>query len=100
MPRDTAPKSTARKLRPNEHLKLLSPTASGFFQVAPPYGTDMAVIIASSEPIKIARTADDGEPFATYAASLSSALAAARQSGIKVSVELVPVQSVETPPAR
>ena len=101
MPRKTAPAFTARRLRAGERARLFdSAPTSGAFQVGPPIGTDLVVIIASSEPIEIARVTDDDETVAHYVDALRVGLDAARRRGVRVSIELVPVVSIDTPPKR
>ena len=53
------------------------------------------VVIASSEPLQVARSVDDGDTVAAYTANLRTALDAARRKGVRVSVDLVPVESVQ-----
>ena len=97
MPRKTAPSFPARRLRAGERLRLFDGApSSGAFQIGPPIGTDLVVIIASSEPIDIARVTDDEETVAQYAEALRVGLEAARRRGVRMSIEIVPVVSINT----
>ncbi len=101
MPRKTAPAFAARRLRAGERVRLFDTApSSGAFQAGPPIGTDLVVIIASSEPIDIARVTDDEETVAYYAEALRTGLDAARRRGVRVSIEIVPVVSINTPVKR
>jgi hypothetical protein len=97
MPRQSPPAIPARRLRPNEHLRMFDTLPGAAFQVGPPYGTDLVVAIASSEPLNLARSADDGDTVPAYLTNLRNALQAARQRGVRVSVDLVPVVSIAKP---
>ena len=101
MPRKTAPAFAARRLRAGERVRLFDTApSSGAFQAGPPIGTDLVIIIASSEPIDIARVTDDEETVAYYAEALRAGLDAARRRGVRVSIEIVPVVSINTPVKR
>lgn len=97
MPRKTAPSFPVRRLRAGERVRLFDGApSSGAFQIGPPIGTDLVVIIASSEPIDIARVTDDEETVAQYAEALRVGLEAARRRGVRMSIEIVPVVSINT----
>ena len=98
MPRKAAPAFVARRLRAGEHIRMFDAIPNGAFSVGPPYGTDLVVVIAASEPLQMARTADDDEKLDSYAKNLGSAIEAARRKGVRISVEFVPVTSVEKAP--
>ncbi len=97
MPRRTAPAFTPRRLKPSERVRLFDTVPGAAFQVGPPPGTDLVVIIASSEPLQAKYTKDDDEPVAVYGSALKTALDAARRRGVRMSVDLVPVESREAP---
>ena len=59
-------------------------------------GIDMVVIIASSEPLQMAHSVDDNEKVGVYVNELRNAIEAGRRKGIRMSVEVVPVESLET----
>jgi eukaryotic-like serine/threonine-protein kinase len=99
MPRQTNPRFDARQLRANQRVRLFEIAGpGGAFTVGPPFGTDMVVIIASSEPLMLPKASDDDEPVDAYLANLRSALESARRRNVKISVEIVPVESIEKLP--
>jgi hypothetical protein len=97
MPRKAPPAFAARRLKPNEHVRLFDQVPGAAFQVGPPAGTDLVVIIASSEPLNMQHSKDDDESVGVYVNALRTAIDAARRRGVRLSVELVPVQSLDTP---
>ena len=96
MPRKAAPAFAARRIKPDEHIRLFDFLQGPAFRVGPPAGTDLVVIIASSEPLQEAHALDDDEPVATYVTELRAAVDAALRRGVRLSVELLPVVSVDT----
>ena len=98
MPRKAAPAFVVRRMRASEHIRMFDTAPNGAFSVGPPFGTDLVVVIASSEPLQMARAADDDDKLESYVKNLSAAIGAARRRGTRVSVELVPVTSVEKAP--
>jgi tRNA A-37 threonylcarbamoyl transferase component Bud32 len=96
MPRKAAPAFAARRIKPDEHVRLFDFLQGPAFRVGPPAGTDLVVIIASSEPLQEAHALDDDEPVATYVTELRTAVDAALRRGVRLSVELLPVVSVDT----
>jgi hypothetical protein len=98
MPRKAAPAFPARALRAGQHVRLFDNATTGAFTVGPPFGTDLVVLIASSEPLQITRQSDDDETVANYIAALRPALEAARRRNVRVSVDIVPVESIEKLP--
>jgi serine/threonine protein kinase len=96
MPRKAAPAFAARHIKPDEHLRLFDFLQGPAFRVGPPAGTDLVVIIASSEPLQEAHAQDDDEPVATYVTELRAAVDSALRRGVRLSVELLPVVSVDT----
>jgi eukaryotic-like serine/threonine-protein kinase len=96
MPRKDQPKIIARHLKPNERVRLFDFLPSAAFQVGPPAGIDMVVIIASSEPLQMVHSVDDNEKVSVYVGELRNAIEAARKKGVRMSVEVVPVESLET----
>lgn len=96
MPRQSNPRFDARPLKANERIRLFDMVGpDGAFSVGPPFGIDIVVIIASSDPLQLRNASDDDEPVDTYLANLRSALDAARRRNTRVSVEIVPVESIE-----
>ena len=95
MPRRTQPVLQARRLQPNQRVRLFDTVPGAAFQVGPPYGTDLVVVIASSEPLQLVRSVDDGDTVTAYTTALRNALDAARRKGVRVSIDLVPVESVQ-----
>ena len=99
MPRQSNPRFDVRPLKANQRVRLFDTAGpGGAFTVGPPFGTDMAVIIASSEPLMMSKASDDDEPVDAYLANLRLALEAARRRNVKISVEIVPVDSIEKTP--
>lgn len=99
MPRQSNPRFDARPLRANQRVRLFDIAGpGGAFTVGPPFGTDMVVIIASSEPLMLPKASDDDEPVDTYLANLRPALDAAKRRNVRISVEIVPVESIERMP--
>jgi serine/threonine-protein kinase len=97
MPRTKAqPVIAARRLKANEHIRLFDNMATAAFAVGPPAGIDMVVIIASSEPLQMQHSKEDDESASVYVSELRAALDAARKRGIRMSVEIVPVESLPT----
>ncbi|HVY15547.1 MAG TPA: hypothetical protein VHB27_09970 [Rhodopila sp.] len=96
MPRKAQPVLDARRLTANEHVRLFDFLPGPAFQVGPPAGTDMVVVIASSEPLQMQHSRDDNENVSVYVQELRAALDAARKRGIRISADIVPVVSVET----
>ncbi len=97
MPRTKAqPVIAARRLKPNERIRLFGNMATAAFAVGPPAGIDMVVIIASSEPLAMEHSKEDDESVSVYVTELRAALDAARRRGTRVSVEIVPVESLPT----
>ncbi len=96
MPRKAAPTFASRQLKANEHVRLFDFLKGAAFQVGPPAGVDMVVVIASSEPLQMQHSKDDDENVGVYVTELRAALDAARKRGVRVSAEIVPVESLET----
>lgn len=99
MPRQANPRFDARPLRAGQKVRLFDIAgAGGAFTVGPPFGTDIAVVIASSEPLMLPRRSDDDETVDSYLANLKPALDAARRRNVRMSVDIVPIESVEKLP--
>ena len=99
MPRQSNPRFDTRLLRANQWIRLFDIAGpGGAFAVGPPFGTDMVVIIASSEPLMLPKASDDDEPFDAYLANLRPTLEAAKRRGVKMSVEMIPVETIEKIP--
>jgi hypothetical protein len=96
MPRKAAPTFAARRLKANEHVRLFDFLQGPAFQVGPPAGIDMVVVIASSEPLQMQHSKDDDENVGVYVTELRAAIDAARKRGVRLSAEIVPVESMET----
>ena len=95
MPRKAEPNIQVRRLKANDHIRLFDNLKTPGAQIGPPFGTDLVVLVASSEPLQMPREPEDGEQVTTYIAKLRTALDTARRRGARVSVELVPIESVE-----
>jgi serine/threonine protein kinase len=93
MPRKAAPTFAARHIKPTEHVRLFDFLEGPAFRVGPPPGTDMVVVIASSEPLQIRHALDDDEPVDTYITELRGGLESARRRGVRMSIDIVPVES-------
>lgn len=99
MPRQANPRFDARPLKVGQRVRLFDIAGpGGAFTVGPPFGTDLVVIIASSEALMVPRTSDDDETVDAYLANLKPALDSARRRNVRVSVDIVPVESVEKLP--
>ena len=99
MPRRSNPRFDARPLKANQRVRLFDMAGpDGAFTVGPPFGTDMVVIIASSEPLLLRVASDDDESVESYRGNLQAALDSARRRNVKISVEIVPVESIEKKP--
>jgi hypothetical protein len=96
MPRKAAPTFAARRLKANEHVRLFDFLQGPAFQVGPPPGIDMVVVIASSEPLQMQHSKDDNEDVGVFVNELRAALDAARKRGVRISADIVPVESLET----
>ena len=65
------------------------------WEVGPPYGTDMIVAIASSQPLQLLRTPANIEATAgNYLLGLSAVIRAAQASGVRVTATLLPVDTL------
>ena len=65
------------------------------WEVGPPYGTDMIVAIASSQPLQLLRTPANIQATAgNYLLGLSAAIRAAQASGVRVTATLLPVDTL------
>jgi eukaryotic-like serine/threonine-protein kinase len=70
---------------PGEHVSLGDPTAGQpGWEVAPPFGTDMIVAVASSQPLFTRPRSGNVEPAATYLRDLDAAVQAVREGGGKL----------------
>lgn len=96
MPRKSPPAFSARRLKANEHVRLFDFLPGPAFQIGPPAGIDMVVVIASSEPLQARHSKDDDESVNVYIPELRAALDAARKRGVRLSADIVPVESLET----
>ena len=98
MPRRAGQVFPARALRPGQHVRLFDTVSNGGFTVGPPFGTDLVVFIASSEPLQVPRASDDDDTVASYVANLRPVLESARRRNVRISVDIVPVESIEMAP--
>ena len=99
MPRAANPSFPARLLKAGQHVRLFDTVGKGgAFTLGPPFGTDLVVIIAASEPLRISYSAEDDEPVATYLARLQPKLEDARRRNVRLSIDIVLVESIEKAP--
>ena len=66
------------------------------FRVGPPFGTDLAIVIASEQPLFDPRTArPPQEPQGPYLRALGAAIAQHRANGVRIAVRPVVIETVQ-----
>ena len=82
-------------LPPGETLSLGDPSSRhATFQVGPPYGRDMIVVVASSQPLFGPGRPHTGEQSAAYARDLRTAIDQARSHGVRLSADVIKLDTV------